>query len=114
MSKQQNKSEFQITDHTAKECLFKLAEYFLSFGIDPAGNIAKLTQFCGEFLGADGAMYDRMAGMKLTRLSGWNLPAGGHPSVLGKDKAGYDQIKMGHGDIFEIQHLDANPKTAND
>jgi len=90
----------------------RVAECFLAFGVDPAKNISKLTELCGELLKADCTIYDRMDGAKMTRLGGWNLPQDNAKFGFGRDSTGYDSVKMFLGEIFEIHHYDKAPASA--
>ncbi len=99
-----------MTQKSAGISLSKIAECFLGFGVNPSTNISKLTQFCGELLGADSSVYDRMEGLKLTRLGGWNLPTDLHFLGFGKVTAGLESIQVMDGDFFEIRHLESDAK----
>jgi C4-dicarboxylate-specific signal transduction histidine kinase len=89
--------------------LSKVAECFLSFGVDPAENIKKLIVFCGELLHADSAVYDRIDSVKMTRVGGWNLPEDSSKVGYARDNGGYNVVKMFSGDMFEIHHYDQPP-----
>ncbi len=91
-------------ENAAGKSLSKMTECFLGFVLDPKENIFRLTQFCGEMLGAQSTMYDRISGTQMTRLGGWNLPTDGTVVGLGHGSLRFDKVRIGPGDIFEIQH----------
>jgi len=91
---------------SGQESLSKMTECFLHFTDNPKENIAHLIQFCGEALGADSAVYERMDGVKLTRLGMWNLKEEMVNAFSSfQEVSRSNNVKMGHGDIFEIRDL---------
>ncbi len=85
----------------------KINEVFLSFGADPHENINRLTALCGELLGADCALYNRIEeGQYQLRACGqWNVP----PDFVSIDKPDghicYDVIKKGTDEVTIIRNL---------
>ncbi len=57
-----------------EERLNKINEVFLNFGPDPAANITRLTALCGELLGADCSIYNKLEDGKLHACGTWNVP----------------------------------------
>ena len=83
--------EGSLRDVTAevavRERLTSFNQCFLDFGSDPLANINRLTALCGELLGADSALYNRIDGGMLYSWAQWRTPldynplsdAGGRP-----------------------------------
>ncbi|MCX5678352.1 MAG: PAS domain S-box protein [Candidatus Omnitrophica bacterium] len=95
-----------ITDRkNTEERWEKIHETFLSFGPDPSENINKLTALCGEIMGADCAMYNRLEGETLHSCGQWNVPPGFQEMDMAQGHICYDVIKKGSDDITVISNL---------
>ncbi|MCX6829358.1 MAG: PAS domain S-box protein, partial [candidate division Zixibacteria bacterium] len=85
--------------------LERINECFLNFRTRPEENIQRLTALCGEMLGADCALYNRLENGFLCSLGQWNTP----PDYNAKDKPDghicYDIITRGNDEIALIRHL---------
>lgn len=58
----------------SEERLEKINQCFLSFTADPIANIERLTNLCGELLGATCALYNRLDDGVLTTIGQWHTP----------------------------------------
>lgn len=90
---------------TAEERLLKVNACFLDFGSDPLANIGRLTGLCGELLGADSAMYNRLEGGMLCSWAHWHTPLDFSPV---RDPEGHictDLIKREPPDTVVIRDL---------
>jgi len=92
-----------------EERVKRINECFLKFKGDPADNISMLTELCGELLGADGALYNRIEGEIFCTMGLWNLPN----DFNKKDSAGghlcYDVVRRKNNDVLvvrDLQHSD--------
>lgn len=88
-----------------EERLNRINEVFLSFGNDSKENIRQLTSLCGELLGADCALYNRLDNGMLYSCGTWNIPNDFNPSDKADGHICYDVIKQGSGDIVVINNL---------
>jgi len=76
----------------AEKRLAKIIDCFLNFIPDPLENINLLTKLCGELLGADCALYNRLHESMLCSWGQWNTPKNYKPVVLPKGHICYDVI----------------------
>jgi len=88
-----------------EERLKKINETFLHFGIDPLQNINHLTALCGELLGADCALYNRLEGGMLYSCGQWNTPADFDAVSNPEGHICYDVIKRQSDQIVVIRNL---------
>ena len=66
---------YDITQQKLSEHrLAKVNQCFLEFGPSPKDNINRLVKLCGELLGADAALYNRLIGEVLYTIGLWNMP----------------------------------------
>ncbi|MCX5710469.1 MAG: hypothetical protein NT060_00625, partial [Candidatus Omnitrophica bacterium] len=67
----------EISSHKMVEKrLAKIVECFLSSTSEPLENINLLTKLCGELMGADCALYNRLHEGMLCSWGQWNAPKG--------------------------------------
>ncbi|MCM8790995.1 MAG: PAS domain S-box protein [Candidatus Omnitrophica bacterium] len=85
----------------------KINETFLSFSADPYENINRLTALCGELLGADCALYNRLEeGRYQIRACGqWNTPPDFVPVDNPEGHICYDVVKKGGDEVVVIRNL---------
>ena len=83
----------------------KIHETFLSFGADPDENISRLTALCGELLGADCALYNRLEEGMLRSCGQWNCPADFIPVDKAEGHICYDVIKKKTDSVVVIRSL---------
>lgn len=83
----------------------KINETFLNFGADPTDNINRLTALCGELLGADCALYNRLYEKILHSCGRWNVPPDFKPVDNAEGHICYDVIKNGADKITVIRNL---------
>lgn len=102
------KKEKEITckkSRKAEERIEKLNECFLRFRVDPDWNINCLVALCGELLGGDCALYNRLDQGSLCSVGQWNTP----PDFNAVDKPeGHicnDVIKRVGGEIVLVRNL---------
>ncbi len=96
-----------ITEHKRTEDrIIKINECFLGFGNDPSENINRLTSLCGELLGADCALYNRLEGSRLHAKGLWHAPV--DFSVLSEADGHicYDVIKQNSDAVMVVPNLD--------
>ncbi|NJD76766.1 MAG: PAS domain S-box protein [Candidatus Methanoperedens sp.] len=88
-----------------EERLAKLNECFLGFGIDPIGNINRLTALCGELMGATCALYNRLDKGMLCSWGQWNAPPGYNPVDKPQGHICYDTIYGGSDEVLVVRNL---------
>jgi len=81
---------------------------FLDFGADPNENINYLVAFCGELMGADCALYNRLEGNLLCSVGKWNTPVDYNPVDKPNGHICYDVIKQSKDQLLIVRNL---PKT---
>jgi PAS domain S-box-containing protein len=59
--------------------LDRINQCLIEFGPDSVANISRLTALCGELLGADTAVYNRLEKGVLSAVGQWNVPADFNP-----------------------------------
>ena len=95
-----------ITEHKRTEDrIVKINECFLDFGNDPIENINRLTSLCGELLGADCALYNRLEGDKLYSWGIWHAPEGFKPLSGAEGHICYDVIRQNSDEVMEVRNL---------
>jgi len=101
---------FDVTERKkAQERLEKLNKCFLSFGASSIENINSLTALCGELLGADCALYNRVADGMICSAGQWNTPPDYNPVDRPEGHICYDVIRQAKDDVFIVRNL---PETA--
>lgn len=88
-----------------EERLAKINECFLHFVPDPNENIERLTILCGDVLGADTVLYNRLEDGKLCAIGQWNVP---EDFVAVSDAKGHicsDVIANSSDDIYLVRNL---------
>ena len=88
-----------------EERLGKINNVFLNFGTDPYGNINRLTALCGELLGADCALYNRLEDNMLSSCGQWNVPPDFNPKDKPEGHICYDVIKRGVDEVTIVRNL---------
>ncbi len=88
-----------------EESLAKINETFLIFGPDSLENINHLTALCGELLGADCALYNRLEGGLLYSCGQWKVPEDFNPRSSPEGHICYDVIKRGEPGLVLIRNL---------
>lgn len=94
--------------------LSRIADTFLKFGTEPLENINNLAELCGELMGADGVLYNRMDQGMLCSWAQWHMPA----DYVGRDDPqGHictDVINAGSDDLHVIEDLPRSPYMQSD
>ncbi len=83
----------------------KIHETFLNFGADPDENINRLTALCGELLGADCALYNRLEDGNLHACGQWHAPADFVSIDSGKGHICFDVIASGSDGVVVVRDL---------
>jgi diguanylate cyclase (GGDEF)-like protein/PAS domain S-box-containing protein len=85
--------------------LSRMNQGFLDFGPDPNENIDRLVGLCGELMGADCALYNRLEGDILYCAGKWNIPR----DYKSRDRADghicYDVINRCNNEFLVIRNL---------
>ncbi len=77
----------------AEERLTRINECLLSFGPDSAENMQRLVALCGELMGADCALYNRLQEDLLCSLAQWKAPPDFNPVDAPEGHLCYDVIR---------------------
>jgi len=85
--------------------LKKFNECFLSFKPDCDENINRLTSLCGQVLGADCALYNRVQGGLLCSLGQWNTPEDYNAFDKPEGHICFDVIRNNKEEILLIRNL---------
>ncbi|MEI6631135.1 MAG: diguanylate cyclase, partial [bacterium] len=99
---------------TVESQISRINECFLSFGTDPLLNINMLVSLCGELLGADCAMYNRIEGGLLCTIGQWNTPPDFNPKDSPEGHICFDVIKKNEDEILVIRDLRDSPYAKTD
>lgn len=98
--------EKEISDRQrAEERLAKLNACFLSFTSDPNENINHLTTLCGELLGANCTLYNRLEAGLIRTVSHWNIPADYQLVDTPEGHICYDIIKGDASKLYVLNDL---------
>ncbi|NJK66712.1 MAG: PAS domain S-box protein [Microcoleus sp. SU_5_3] len=89
----------------AEERLAKINECFLEFSSDPSENINRLTAMCGELLGANCAIYNRVQGEMLCSLGEWYTPGDGNLAECEAGEICYKAIKAGTDELLVVRKM---------
>lgn len=89
----------------AEERMEKLNECFLRFRSNPDWNINCLVALCGELLGADCALYNRLDQGSLCSVGQWNTPPGFNAVDKPEGHICNDVIKRVHDEIVIVRNL---------
>ena len=95
-----------------EERLKKINEVFLDFSPDPAENMGRLTSLCGELLGADSALYNRLIDNELHSCGQWNVPPDFKPVDKAEGHICYDVVRHGSDEAVIVHDL-PNSRYAN-
>lgn len=96
----------EIGSHKLSEKrLSKIVECFLSSTSEPLENINLLTRLCGELMGADCALYNRLHEGMLCSWGQWNAPKGYKPADTPQGHICYDVINRGSEETLIVQNL---------
>lgn len=88
-----------------EERLKKINEAFIHFGVDPLENISRLTSLCGELLGADCALYNKLENGMLFSCGQWNVPDDFDSVSDPEGHICYDVIRKKSNEIVVIRNL---------
>ncbi|MBM3255626.1 MAG: PAS domain S-box protein, partial [Candidatus Omnitrophica bacterium] len=95
-----------ITERKSMETrISRINECFLSFGTDPLLNVNMLVSLCGELLGADCALYNRIEGSFLCTIGQWNVPPDFNPKDRPEGHICFDVIKKNEDEILIVHNL---------
>lgn len=89
----------------AEERLAKINECFLEFSSDPSENIKRLTAMCGELLGANCAIYNRVQGEMLCSLGEWYTPEDVNYAEYKVGEICYKAIKAGTDELLVVRKI---------
>lgn len=100
----------------AEQRLQRMADTMLQLGGDYDANVRKLTEVCGELIGATCAMYNRLRGDMLCTLGGWQLPPGYQPVDRAAGRLCFDVITQRNGEgpvvveqLAQTPYADSDP-----
>jgi signal transduction histidine kinase len=88
-----------------QQWLWKINECFIGFTADPDSNIQCLTNCCGELMGADCALYNRLRDGMLHSAALWKAPPGFNPLDRPDGHICHDVIKNGGRQVFVVRDL---------
>lgn len=88
-----------------EESLAKINETFLAFGPNPVENINRLTALCGDLLGADYALYNRLEEGVLRACSQWRVPEGFVQKGNAEGHVCYEVIKRQAAGVVVVGNL---------
>lgn len=97
--------------HMEKKMVYsmnKLNKTFLNLGLDFSKNINLLTETCGQLLGANFALYNRLSHGQLCSLGSWNIEQSLDPIANPEGHICYDLINSAHTSgqhLFIIKNL---------
>lgn len=95
-----------ISDRKSSEDRWtKIHAAFLNFGADPISNIKRLTELCGELLGSDCALYNRLEEGMLRACGQWNCPSDFIPVDKADGHICYDVINKKRDDVVVLRNL---------
>jgi diguanylate cyclase (GGDEF)-like protein/PAS domain S-box-containing protein len=83
----------------------KIHEAFLNFSADPNENINRLTALCGELMGSDCALYNRLEEGSLRSCGQWNCPSDFVPVDKAEGHICFDVIKNKSDEVVVIRNL---------
>jgi diguanylate cyclase (GGDEF)-like protein/PAS domain S-box-containing protein len=89
----------------ARERLTKIIDCFLNFIPDPLYNINLLTKLCGELMGADCALYNRLYEGMLCSWGQWNVPRDYKSVDSPKGHICFDVINRGTDEPLVVNNL---------
>jgi diguanylate cyclase (GGDEF)-like protein/PAS domain S-box-containing protein len=89
----------------AEERLGKINKCFLEFSSDPSENINRLTAMCGELLGANCAIYNRLQGEILCSLGEWYTSGDWNHAECEASEICYKAIKAGKDELLVVRKM---------
>lgn len=92
----------------------KVNECFLSFSTKPDENINRLTALCGELMGADSALYNRLYQGMLYTWGQWHTPSDYEPVDKPDGRICYDLIRRGGDQAVVVRDLPNTPYAQTD
>ena len=105
----------EAIDHRkAQKRLTKIIDCFLNFIPDPLENINLLTGLCGELLGADCALYNRLHEGMLCSWGQWNAPKNFKPVDSPKGHICYDVINRAGDQPLIVRNLQESAYSKSD
>jgi signal transduction histidine kinase len=100
--------------YKAEDRVSKMNECFLSFGADPVENIRRLTELCGELIGASAAFYNRLDAGRLWSWGQWGECLKGDTDGPPEGRICFDVIRTKHQGTHLIRDLDRSPYAETD
>ncbi|MEW5720227.1 MAG: response regulator, partial [Chloroflexota bacterium] len=97
-----------------EERVSRIADCFLNFGPDVLENINRLTALCGELLGADWALYNRLDQGLLCSWGQWHVPPGYNLVDQPQGHLCYDVIQHARDQALVVRHLPETPYAQTD
>ncbi len=94
--------------------LSRIADTFLRFGTEPMENINNLTELCGELMGADGVLYNRMDQGMLCSWAQWHMPEDFEGKGDPHGRICTDVILSGSDELHIIEDLQTSPYMRSD
>ncbi|MBN1913228.1 MAG: PAS domain S-box protein, partial [Candidatus Omnitrophica bacterium] len=88
-----------------REYLKKVGKDFLNFTADAEKNINLLVSICGELLGANCALYNRLEGNMLCSIGQWNVPSDFQPQDKAEGHVCYDLIMRPQNSSLIVRDL---------
>jgi len=88
--------------------LYKLQSINLTLaqlGVDYFDNVNKITALCGELLGADSALYNRLENGLLCSFGKWNTPLDFVSTAKPEGHICYDVINMAKNEVYIVNNL---------
>ncbi len=104
-----------ITERKRAELrLRKINDVLLQLGADRDINIDRLTTLCGELMGADCALYNRLRHHMLCALGQWRTPPDFKPEDTPDGHICYDVISHNATDAYVVRNLQTSAYAATD
>lgn len=94
--------------------LARMNDCFLNFGADPVANIDRLTALCGEMLGADAALYNRLDQGKFCSWGQWHWPYECDRRDRPEGHICFEVIEKGSKEAFLIRDLPSSSYARTD
>jgi len=88
-----------------QERLTKINECFLEFGADSLDNINRITNLCGQLLGADCALYSRIDKGTICTIGQWNTPTDFPDKDNAEGHICNDVAKLNKEEAFVVRDL---------
>ncbi len=105
--------DLNMENHELK-WLWKINECFIGFTADPDRNIQSITSCCGELMGADCALYNRLRDGMLHSAAQWKAPPDFNPLDHPDGHVCHDVIKNGGRQVFVVRDLQQSVYAGSD